>query len=207
VAVMSKEAVALQSEVEAATLAEIERAGVERFSKASVVRPFLTRCSQATLYRWINNILAAGKPGQHAVRKVKEAAEARASRTADPVAEVVEAIRVRLPEVVRIEDVGAGSTTVGVIQRLEDVIANVEMLVRHAKTDDGKIRNARLMLLALAELRKCLETSVKFYQAMREIDQIDRLHTVILEEIGKQSPELAEQILLRIDAIAGAWSG
>jgi hypothetical protein len=207
VAVMTKEALALRGEVQAAVLSEVEAVGIERFSKAAIVRPFLGKCSQATLYRWISEFMASGNPGQHIVRKVREAAAARAVLTPDPVADVVEAIRVRLPEVVRIEDVGAGSTTVGVIQRLEDVIANVEMLVRHAKTDDGKIRNARLMLLALAELRKCLETSVKFYQAMREIDQIDRLHTVILEEIGKQSPELAEQILLRIDAIAGAWSG
>jgi hypothetical protein len=206
-AVMTEGAVALRAEVEAAILVEVERMGAERFSRASIVRPFLGRCSQATLYRWVAEILAAGKPGQHAVRKAKEAAAARAVSTADPVSEVVEAVRIRLPDVIRVEHLGAGGTTSGVVTRLEQVIAGVEMLMRHAKTDDGKIKNARLLLVALAEMRKCLETSVKFYQAMREVDQVDRLHAAILEEIAKESPEAAERILRRIDLIATAWGG
>lgn len=206
-AVMTKEAMALRSEVEAAILTEVESVGAERFSKAAIVRPFLGKCSQATLYRWISEFMASGNPGQHVVRKVREAAAARAVLTPDPVADVVEAIRVRLPEVVRVEDLDAGGATSGVVPRLQQVIANVEMLVRHAKSDDGKIRNARLLLAALAEMRKCLETSVKFYEAMREVNQVDALHSAILEEIARESPEAAERILHRIDVIAARWGG
>jgi hypothetical protein len=206
-AVMTREAMALHAELEAAILTEVEALGVKRFSKASVVRPFLDRCSQATLYRWTNEILAAGKPGQHAIRRAREAADARALVSLDPVTEVLEAVKDRLPAVIRIEDVGAGGTTRGVIARLEHVMSDVEMLVKHAKTADGAVRNARLLLVALTELRRCLETSVRIYQAMKEVDHVDQLHAAILGEIRKESPEVAERILRRMEDIATQWGG
>jgi hypothetical protein len=124
------------------------------------------------------------------------------------VAEVVEEVAVHLPTIVPIEVVGGGGgKTVNVLERLSRVMADIELLVGHAKTDDGKVRNSRLLLQSSAELRKCLETSVKFYQAMRDVDQVNQLHAAILAEIRKVSPEMAEAILRRIDAIAASWAG
>jgi hypothetical protein len=162
--------------------------------------------SEATLYRWIDATIASGKPGQAVARKVQEAATARAARTDDPVADVVADVKDRLPVIVRVDDLGSGNA-VNVLDRLARVMGDVELLVQHAKTGDGKVRNARLLLVSSAELRKCLETSVKFYAAMRETAQSDRLQEAILDEIAKASPEVAEAIYRRIDHIAATWMG
>ena len=201
------EAAAFRVEVETAVLDAVERLGPEGFNKASIIKPFLGRgAHQATLYRWVDAIMTSGRPGQHAVRKLKSAAAERAAHTPDPVAEVVEGVKARLPVIARVEDLGGGKT-VNVIARLARVTDDVELLVKHAKTEDGKVRNARLLLVSLAELRKCLETSVKFYQAMREADQADQLQEAILDEIAKASPETAEAIYRRIDQRASGWMG
>jgi hypothetical protein len=79
--------------------------------------------------------------------------------------------------------------------------------VKHAKMADGEVRISRMLLVAAAEMRKCPETSVGFFQTTWEVDQVDRLHDAILEEIRKASPEIAEAILRRIDARAASWTG
>jgi hypothetical protein len=199
----------MRADLETAVLEAIEKMGPAGLNKLAIAKPFMARGGkQSTLYRWIDAILESGKPGQHVARKVKEAAEERAARVPDPVAEVVEEVAVHLPTIVPIEVVGGGGgKTVNVLERLNRVMSDIELLVGHAKTDDGKVRNSRLLLQSSAELRKCLETSVKFYQAMRDVDQVNQLHAAILAEIRKASPEMAEAILRRIDAIAASWAG
>jgi hypothetical protein len=203
----TSEAAALRGEVETAVLDAVERLGHEGFCKAAIVKPLLGRGThQATLYRWVDAILASGMPSQHVMKVVKEAAAVRAVRSPDPVSEVVEDLKGRLPIIARLDDLRGGST-INVLERLARVTDDIELLVRHAKTEDGKVRNPRLLLVSLAELRKCLETSVKFYQAMRETAQADRLQDAILDEIAKTSPEVAEAIYRRIDQIAASWMG
>jgi hypothetical protein len=198
----------MRAELETAVLEAVEKMGPDGLNKLAIAKPFMARGGkQSTLYRWIDAVLESGKPGQHVARKIKEAVEERAARVPDPVAEVAAEVAVRLPAIVPIEVVGGGGKTVNVLERLQRVMADIELLVGHAKTDDGKVRNSRLLLQSSAELRKCLETSVKFYQAMRDVDQVNQLHAAILAEIRKASPEMAEAILRRIDAIAASWAG
>jgi hypothetical protein len=199
----------LKAELEAALMAAVERLGPDGLVKAAIVKPLLNRgVHQATLYRWFDAIIASGKPGQHAARKVKEAVAERAARAPEPKAAVAKEVESLLPVVVQLEDVTAGGgKTTNVLERLARVTEDVELLVKHAKTEDGKVRNSRLLLSAAGELRKCLETSVKFYQAMREVENVDRLHATIVEEIRRESPEVAERILRRMRAVAAAWVG
>jgi hypothetical protein len=198
----------LKSEVEAAVTGEVLRVGPSGFAKDDVVRRFLNQgTSRSTLYTWVDKALASGKPGQVLTQAVKAAAEERAGRTSDPVSEVVAEVAAHLPVAVR-PDQMVGMPTVNLIARLGEIVANMDLLIAHSKDKKtGKVRNARLMLAASDRLRACLETAMKVYAAMRDVDQIDQLHAAVLEEIAKESPQVAERILRRIDIIAAKWVG
>jgi hypothetical protein len=199
----------LRAEVEAAVLADVTKLGPDQFSKVDVVRRFIERgASRATLFNWVNAILDSGRPGQHVARIVKKAAEARAARTPEPAKEVAGEIAAMLPVRVSVDEVvKGGGSTLNVIDKLNSIVADLDALVAHAKTDDGKVKNARLLLSASRELRGCVETGLKLYQAMREVGQVDRLQEAMLDEIEKLSPETAEAIYRRMDQIASQWTG
>lgn len=189
-------------QVEEAVLAEVVRAGAD-FQRSAVVSRFMGRgAGKSTLFRWIQEIIDSGIPGQHVARLVKEAAAERAARSEDPSADVATAIGARLP--IRVTP-GEIAGAVQIVATLREIVADFELLIQHAKTDDGRVRNARLLVTANAELRRCLEAAVKLQQAMREVDQVDKLHDAILEEIAKLAPETAEAIYRRIDQIAAQW--
>jgi hypothetical protein len=96
---------------------------------------------------------------------------------------------------------------VHLIKELEIVVADLKAVVAHAKTPDGKPRNARLLLMASDRVRASMETALKIHQAMRDIDQVDGLLSAIIEEIGRESPEVKERILRRIAALAPRYGG
>lgn len=198
----------LRAEVETAVLAEIERAGPAAFSKSSIVKRFLDRgTSRSTLFKWVGEILASGKPGQHLARIVKEAAAERAQQTPAPMKEIVGEIEARLPVALRLEEASLIGGSLRVLEDLAEAVTNFKLLIRHAKTEHGGVRNARLLLSASDKLRSAVETAVRLHQAMRQVDQIDRLHRAIIRRIGELSPETAEAILRDIDRLAAEWGG
>jgi hypothetical protein len=212
----SKEGVALRADVEQAVLAAAEKLGAEAgIDTAGIVRHFSGRgAADSTLFRWCREIIKSGKPGQHVAKQVKRAADRRVARSAAypeaAAAEVRAELAATLPAVVRVDDVlggAAGGKVVGVIDRLQRLMADLEMLIAHAKTEDGKVRNARLLGTSLEQMRRCLETGVRLHQAMRETDQVDRLQNAIIDAIAEESPELAARVYLKIDAIAANWGG
>jgi hypothetical protein len=212
-AVISAAAAALRSEVEAAALMEATRVGIERFNRSVVVKPFLGRgSSQSTIYRWVDAALATGKVGQAMVRGIKAAADARvAPRKHDTPSASAEksaaALADLLPAIATLEDVAGIRHPIPVIQTLGEIVDDVKLLIAHAKTTDGEVRNSRLLLAASGELRKCLETAVKLLEAMREVDQVDRLHAAIIKRVAELAPETAAAILRDIDQIAAQWTG
>jgi hypothetical protein len=46
---------------------------------------------------------------------------------------------------------------------------------------------------------------MRIYQAMRDMDQVDRLHDAILAEIGDEAPAVKERILRRLMAMATGY--
>jgi len=113
-------------------------------------------------------------------------------------------MKARLPSVLRLEEV-SNTPTVKLIEELGIVVADLKALVAHAKSPDGKPRNARLLLMASDRIRACLETAMRIYQAMRDMDQVDLLHDAILEEIGHEAPAVKERILRRLMAMATGY--
>jgi hypothetical protein len=136
---------------------------------------------------------------------VNAAAPERAVRTPESVKEVAAEVVEKLPVRVSIADVSG--TSIPLLSKIQTVIADVDAVVVYAKTADGKIRNARLLLQASDTLRRAFETALKLAEAMHEVDQVDRFHTIILEEIGELSPDTAEAILQRVGQISAEWGG
>jgi hypothetical protein len=197
----------LRSEIEVAVTEEMKKLGPTGFSKDAIVKRFLNRgTTRSSIYRWVNAALATGRPGQAASRAIKEAAAIRVARASGSGNDVTREIAAHMPMVVRLED-ATGTATVKVIAELGMVITDLEALVAHAKDSDGRIRDPFLILRASDRIRACLETALKIYRATRDVDNVDKLHAAIIEEIAREAPETAERILRRVRTLAAQWAG
>lgn len=201
----------LKAKLEAAVTRAIAVSGADKFSKGALVERFLNKgVSRATLFRWIDASIASGRPGQAAVRAVKKAAAKRIEhpprrhRARRPTEEMVEEMTEHLPAVVRLEEV-SGTPTVKVIEELGLVVVDLKAIVAYAKDPAGRVRNAKLLMGASDRIRACLETTIKIHAAMRDIDQVDRLHAAMIAEIAKESPEVAERVVRAMRAVAANW--
>ncbi len=56
-------------------------------------------------------------------------------------------------------------------------------------------------------LCRCLETSAKLHQAMREVQAIDALHAAIMDKIAKERSASAERIHQRVLSYMSPWNG
>ncbi len=102
-----------------------------------------------------------------------------------------------LPVALRPRDL-AGNTTVSVIGHLHNCMETAEQVMAHARTDEGEVRDARLLLSASEHLRRSVETVAKLYQAIKHVQKLDAFHEAVVAEIADESPELAERVLARI---------
>lgn len=192
----------LRAAVRKAVTDDLASVGPAGFDKGAVVARFMGKgADRATLYRWVSADLATGRPGQVATRRIKAAA----SGSAEP-ADVAAEVGAKLPTVLAVEDV-AGTPALRVMEELRAAIADVRAVRTYAKTPEGGVRNAKLILQSAEVLRRCLDTATRIVEAMHEVSQVDRLHSIILEEIAKLSPECAEAICARIGQVATEWGG
>ncbi len=191
-----------RDEVEAAITEAMNRLGPEGLDKLSIAKRFMARgLSKATAYRWIKEILATGRPGVAIEAKVVEAARARAERTPEPARDADEEIVALIPPVATIGDLTGDPGTVGVVQRIWKILADMELLVAHAKHDDGKVKNSKLLLAASREMRQGLETAMKLREGMRQERDLDDMMQAIVAKVAKESPGCAERILKRMTGV------
>ena len=207
---MGEHSPSLRDEVEAAVLAELERVGPAALNKAELVRRFEDRgASRATLYRYVERPLLSGKAVQHVAQQVREAAVARAALP-DPLTAAVEAAAANLPVVVKVEDVASSGGMIPVIAKLVACIAIADQLINHARTEDGKVRSAKLLLAGSEHMRRNLETAVRLQEAMRQADDMERFHRRILamvRGVAAQHPEAAQAIVAGLGQLAQDWGG
>ena len=192
-----------RDEVEAAITEALSHLGLDgQVDKLSIAREFMGRgLSKATVYRWIKDILASGRPGMAIEAKVIEATRARAQRTAEPARDAAEAIVTMIPPMATLGDMTGTTGTIAVIERIIAILADMDLLVKHAKTDDGKVRNSKLLLAASHEMRGTLETAMKLKAAMRQDRDLDALMANLVAEVARESPECAERILRRMRGV------
>jgi hypothetical protein len=203
-AALSASAVAPRARVEAAVLAEVGRVGPAAFNRTSIVREFLREgAKRTTMFRWIDQILASGSPDQHLAQVVKTAAAKRIAADAGGLSMAGE-VRTKLPAVVKVEHIVTAGV-VPVIDRLNTCITAADQLMSHARNDDGKVRNARLLLAASEHLRRCVDTAARITDTLMRAEKVERYHAAIIEEIAAENPATAERILMRISRLTAAW--
>lgn len=203
---------ALRLELETAVLDAVEHIGADGLVKATVVKPFFGRgVHQATLYRWFDAIMATGRPGQRAMRKIEKAAIRRTARSAaDPAAaaaEVVAEAKALMPLAPKIEHILGSGRTVNVLERLQSLVEALDGLIKYAKTDDGRVRNARLLGASIEGMRRLLETAMKFHAILRETAAVDALQNALISAVAECDPALAERVLRKMDQVAATWGG
>jgi hypothetical protein len=203
---MTIAAAALRAELEAAILADVERLGLDKWSKDTLVKRFMGRgASRTTLYRWVSEVEASGKPDQHVVRKVREAAAARAAIEADPAFAAAADAGAQLPALVKVNDV-VSAGAIPVMDRLNQCVAAADQVIAFARTPEGAVRNSKLLLSASEHLRRCLETAARVTETMMRAERVERFHAVIIEEIGKEAPVVAERLAMRLAQLASQWA-
>ena len=89
------------------------------------------------------------------------------------------------------------------MQELRDSIALAKQLVDQARdpADPKRIRLIRQALMASEHLGKCLERAGRLSWIAGDINSFERLIQSNLEEIQKESPEVARRVLRRL----GEW--
>jgi hypothetical protein len=100
----------------------------------------------------------------------------------------------------------AGSA-LAVVEKLQECVRVAESLMKHARMPDGAIRNSGLLLKASEHLRRTLETAARLQEAMMQVSQVERFHSLIIAEVAKESPEAAERILAAVGGLADSWGG
>lgn len=199
---------ALRGEFEAGATAEIERVGPERLDKAALVKAWGGRgASRATLYRWLEALMKSGAPGRAIVDQIRTAAAARKEVAADASFSAAKeaALAIESIPAPRVADI-TGFGVVAFAEKLQEIISNCDFLLKYARGDEeDKPRNAKLFMMANEGLRRSLETALKLQEELREASAVDRMIAAIMEELRKESPELAERVVRRLRMLATEW--
>lgn len=198
----SPEREALRAEVEAAVADEIGRLGPDGLNKNGVARRFTGRgVSSATLYRWVDALVRDGTAGRRHAAQVKRAVAARAAGSGDPAADAAREAAAVVPVLPSVEEITAAGSTVDVIAGLQRCIRAAEEVMAFARHADGKVRVPLLMLRAAEVYRRCLETSVRVNEALWNAAAIERFTAAIVDEIARESPEAAQRVTWRLQAM------
>lgn len=198
---------ALKAQLEAAVLAEMERVGPGAFDKAVIWRQFKSHgAGRSTIYRWMDELLKSGRVGRHLARKLREAAADRASRTDDPAADTAQAAAAALLGVVRPEDIAHAGGVLPAIEKLHSCIRTAEQVMAHARTADGRVRNAKMLLAASEHVRRNVESLIRIRQAVMDLAQLERFHEAIFDVLREESPELVERVVMRLQQLSAQWS-
>jgi hypothetical protein len=207
---MSEDALAMRDKFEQALLAEVARVGLEHFTPDAVIKRFLGCGGKRTsLYRWQRELMATDRPREHLDRVTAQAVAIRAAVDPEPAAGAAGAAADGAKAVIIAQHVVRGTGGAGamaLLEKLHDCIKTAEDVLAHAKTPEGKVRNSKLMLQAAENLRRSIETGSKIAEMLVRADKIEQFNRAVIEEIAKVSPELAEQVALRLSQLASSWA-
>jgi hypothetical protein len=197
-----------REEVEAAVCQAMVSMGPAGFDKANLARPFMARgMARSTIYRWIREILATGRPGAAIEAEIVEAAKERAEAARHPAKSAAKATATAMeivgliPPTATLGDLTGDDGTIAVVARIAAILRDMDLLVQHAKHEDGRIKNSKLLLAASREMRQSLETAVKLREALRQERDLDEMMRAIVSEVAQESPACAQRIFRRMSGV------
>jgi len=198
--------VELKREVEAAVIEEAERVGPTGIDRKAVVDPFLDRgVSQATLYRWVAACLNTGDPTRRALAKIREARAAKPAREPIPVEDIEAALPHAEAALEAVTGAPKGNATIAIIDKLEECLRAAEQVMAYARTKEGDVRNAKLLLTATEAQRRGLETALRISTELRELQATDQFHAAVIAEFKKLAPDVGARLALRLQELTTIW--
>lgn len=195
--------------LEADLLAELRRVGPERLQRRPIVERHAasTGLPPSTLYRWAAEFIDSGRAGRRLAAEITAAAEARAASTPEPArAAAVEAVAT-LPVAPSPDAVmrAAAGTGLPFLKQLQKLIAVAEEIETASRAPDGKPRNPKAILQSVSVRLRGLEVGLRAQQALAELAEVDRFHALVIEEISKEAPDVAERIVRRVSALTATF--
>jgi hypothetical protein len=206
---MSDKATAAYAQMVTAVLEAVERVGPDGIDKAALVAKFTTQgISRTTAYRWLAEIMESGQPLAHLHARVAEATAARAASAATPAADAAREGTGLIPRPPSVMAAIAGGRhgDLSFMSLLEACIGDAQQILAFARTEDGRVRNARLILAASQHMRQTLETAAKIQQSVLSIANIDEFHNAILAELSACAPEVGEKVVQRLRQLVSRWA-
>jgi len=62
------------------------------------------------------------------------------------------------------------------------------------------------MLRAAEVLRRCAETVIRLHEKIWNMARIEEFHAMVIETVREESPQAADKILDRLEALAALWA-
>lgn len=207
--VMTDASVELFAEFHDAVLAEIERIGPTGLERNKLIRRFLNRgVSRRTLYRWCADILASPTSLRQLETSVTAAAADHADGS-DLAKQGHNQVRAMLlpapPDFVAAATANRGNRRLSFIGLIERCVEDAEDVLEYARTPEGDIRNARLVLAASRHLLQTVETAARVQSSLYDTEKMHRFNDQVIEAIMQESPECARKLLRRLEQLTDAW--
>jgi hypothetical protein len=199
-------ATGLREQVEAAVADQIRHLGPGGVDKAAVVRRFSGGgAGRSTLYRWIDAVIAHGAEGIKAIQALR-AAVGKPSPPVDSNADPVTRAAALLPRTTDVvSHVGGFSSTIAIVELLQQTLGAAQQVMRHARTTDGEVRNAKLLLQAAEATRRGIETTMRMAESLREVAATDEFYAAVIAEIRQFDPQAAERLFHKLDKLTSQW--
>ena len=181
----------LRELAEADVRAELARVGVEALDKNTIIRRYAGLGASRTRARaWVDGEIArAGKPAGKPVG---------AKASAEPIAPAPPAGG-GVPSIVP-------DSAKGVLEHLTMVMETSTRVLNASHDASGKVRNSKLALASAEQLRRCLETALKIYESINNVQQVERFMACVIEELRLLEPEAARAVVDRMRATKGRWA-
>lgn len=115
-----------------------------------------------------------------------------------------EEISVTLPPVVA-PVVLARMSGFNAVELIGQCVKDAHAVKQFCLNQDGKIRNAKLFLQASAHARSSAETLSRIAERINDAQKIEQMLNTMIEEVRRESPEVADRILARLAVLLDAW--
>lgn len=185
---------ALRVEVEQA-VAEYLDAGQPVDRAALLARYTAKGASRTRIYAWIKDALER-LPSEP--RHTPEQSALAADLAALPDREALASIEVEAKR--------GGPGSGQALERLQALIDTANKVLNFALHPDGRVKNPRLALIAVEQIRRMLETSLKLYETISNMQTIERFIAEVMAELRAADPEMAKRVVERMQAVQGRWA-
>lgn len=226
---LSSERAKLRAQFERDVLAEISRVGPAGFRRHEMVARWAhAGPPPSSIWRWLKEMLDdADGAGRHFDGRPAPQANVVGSGTTDVHHALSDGMKIGDGEAAAkpataqphamlqkgaAPDTPPGSATPLVLKGTFDIEQHLQRSitsatrVMNAQCAPHDPRSARLMLQAAEVLRRCAETVLRLHEAIWNMARIEEFHAMVVATVREESPEAADKILDRLEALAALWA-